>query len=297
MNIIAGIVVRCAPKYVQLAVERNHGVTIASGGGRWTTPQDVLRADAGPCGRLEMELKEGVVFLCPRLTREDKHAVSCNSNGEVATGGRALPCLHHLLPLPPTCLPSDKVDCPHIVQPRIPVISCKYPQLPIVDCSTVGTSRHWFSTRRHPLRPLPSGKLVLPKVIPRDRTSEAQNTLIFFVLTGFSGLSCCGCHPYSLGTNKFTSIPMISTYLQKCTCCIRVQQPSDDTWKSKDENLEQCFQKKYQPWGRRSILRSRESSTPTLLFHIKPQQVIQHALAIVSAKNIDSVFVSDHGVL
>ena len=83
VHIVAGVVVRCSTKYIQLAVKRNHGVTIATCWRRWTTPQDMLCADAGPCGRLEVELKQGVVFLRPRLTREDKHAVSGHSNGEV----------------------------------------------------------------------------------------------------------------------------------------------------------------------------------------------------------------------
>ena len=83
VHIVAGVVVSCSTKYIQLAIKRNHGVTIATGGRRRTTPQDMLSADAGPCGRLEMELKEGIVFLRPGLTRENKHAVSGHSNGEV----------------------------------------------------------------------------------------------------------------------------------------------------------------------------------------------------------------------
>jgi hypothetical protein len=51
------------------------------------------------------------------------------------------------------------------------------------------------------------------------------------------------------------------------------------------------------PWGWRSILRPRESPTPTLFFDVETQQVVQHALAIVSTKHINSVFVSNHSVL
>ena len=89
----------------------------------------------------------------------------------LTAGWRALSRLHHLLPLSPrTSLPSHKVDRPHVVQPSIPVITGKYPQLPIIDCRSVSASGHWLSTRWHPLRPLPSGELVLPKVIPtRDK--------------------------------------------------------------------------------------------------------------------------------
>ena len=84
VHVVAWVVVGCSTKYIQLAIKRNHGVAIATGGRRWTTSQDMLSADAGPCGRLEMELKQGVVFLCPRLTGENKHAVSGHSNREVA---------------------------------------------------------------------------------------------------------------------------------------------------------------------------------------------------------------------
>merc|ERR1719458_403309 len=84
----------------------------------------------------------------------------------LTAGWRALPCLNHFLPLSSrTSLPSHKVDRPHVVHAGIPVVTGKYPQLPIVDCRSVSTSRHWLPTHRHPLRPLPSSKLVLPKVI------------------------------------------------------------------------------------------------------------------------------------
>ena len=173
VHIVAGVVVRCASKYVELAIKRNHCVTIATCWGRGTTSQDVLGAYTSPGGGLEVELKERVVLLCPGLTGKDKHAISCDSNWEVAAGGRTFPCLDHFLPLPATALPSShQVDRPHVVEPRIAVVPCKDPQLSVVDRSAMGTSRDWLPTGWHPLGPLTSGKLVFPQVIPNGRLSS-----------------------------------------------------------------------------------------------------------------------------
>ena len=53
----------------------------------------------------------------------------------------------------------------------------------------------------------------------------------------------------------------------------------------------------FKPWCWRCILRSGEGSSPALLLYVKPQEVVQHALAIVPAKHVDGVLVGNHRVL
>ena len=55
--------------------------------------------------------------------------------------------------------------------------------------------------------------------------------------------------------------------------------------------------RRFKPWCWRCILRSGEGSSPALLLNVKPQEVVQHALAIVPAKHVDGVLVGNHRVL
>ena len=55
--------------------------------------------------------------------------------------------------------------------------------------------------------------------------------------------------------------------------------------------------RRIKPWCWRCILRSGEGSSPALLLNVKPQEVVQHALAIVPAKHVDGVLVGNHRVL
>ena len=54
---------------------------------------------------------------------------------------------------------------------------------------------------------------------------------------------------------------------------------------------------RFKPWCWRCILRSGEGSSPALLLNVKPQEVVQHALAIVPAKHVDGVLVGNYRVL
>ena len=54
---------------------------------------------------------------------------------------------------------------------------------------------------------------------------------------------------------------------------------------------------RFKPWCWRCILRSGEGSSPALFLDVKPQEVVQHALAIVPAKHVDGVLVGNHRVL
>ena len=55
--------------------------------------------------------------------------------------------------------------------------------------------------------------------------------------------------------------------------------------------------RRIKPWCWRCILRSGEGSSPALLLNVKPQEVVQHALAIVPAKHVDGVLVGNYRVL
>merc|ERR1719505_551556 len=65
--------------------------------------------------------------------------------------------------------------------------------------------------------------------------------------------------------------------------------------KSRDDHFISEVQIKPWCWG--SILRSGEGSSPALLLDVKPQEVVQHALAIVPTKHVDGVLVGNHRVL
>ena len=168
MHVIAGVVVSGPTEHVELSVVADHTVTVAPGG-RWgTASQDVLSRYSGPGGGLEVKLEERIVFLGPRLPREDVETVPGHGYGKVAAGGRTLSRLDNFLPGPGlTGRASQQADCPHIVQSGVPVISSKDPQLPLVHRGSVGRPRHGLppGLGRETLGPLTGGKLVLPQII------------------------------------------------------------------------------------------------------------------------------------
>jgi hypothetical protein len=54
----------------------------------------VLRRDARPLPRLELELEQDVVLALAGLAGEDEEGVARDRDGEVAAGGRTLALLH-----------------------------------------------------------------------------------------------------------------------------------------------------------------------------------------------------------
>ena len=69
-------------------------MAVAPGGRGRAAAQDVLRRDARPLPRLELELEEDVVLALAGLAGEDKEGVARDSDGEIAAGGRTLALLH-----------------------------------------------------------------------------------------------------------------------------------------------------------------------------------------------------------
>ena len=156
--------ISCSPKHVQGAAVGHHGVAIPPLGRVGGAPEEVLCADADPHPLQKLELVEIVGDLGPTLAGEDVHALVHHGHREVAAGRRAVACLVNLLPLR---LPQEEVDGPHIIQPGVPIIASKDPELVVKDGCPMCRAGRGQDTGDLvlPVNPLAGGELVLKQVI------------------------------------------------------------------------------------------------------------------------------------
>ena len=92
-----------------------------------------------------MKLEQIVGRLRSRLAGKDEHGISSDGDGEIAARGRrvAVTFLRHFLPMHGAWRQRNR---PHVVEPRIAVVTRKNPQLGVIDAGAVSGASNGDAT-------------------------------------------------------------------------------------------------------------------------------------------------------